>query len=351
MNTNLSANTAKIAIVGAGSVGCYVGGKLVAGGSQVDFIGRPTLQKTLAQHGLTLSDLYGLGATLAPAQIAFSTTLADAHDAALVLVAVKSADTPTIGAELAKVLRPDAVVISFQNGLHNAEALAHWLPQQTVITGMVPFNILNRGDGAFHQGSNGHLTVADHPVLQPWLPHFEQAGLPLSMRQDMPAVLWAKLLINLNNAVNALSGLPLKTELAQRAYRQCVAMAQREALHLLSLEGIRPARLTPLPATWMPGALSVPDALFKLLGNRMLAIDPLARSSMWEDLERGRPTEIDWINGEVVQLAAKHHQPATVNAKLISLIREAEQGGKRDWTGAALLTTLREASAQSGQPG
>ena len=346
----MSAGLGKIAVVGAGSVGCYLGGRLLAGGSQVCLIGREALQQTIVTHGLTLSDLHGATTRLAPQQTTFSTDLADAQDAALVLVTVKSAATTSVASELASTLRPGAVVISFQNGLHNAEELAGGLPQHTVIPGMVPFNIVNRGDGAFHQGSGGELTTAAHDALLPWLAHFERAGLPLSTRTDMPAVFWAKLLINLNNAVNALSGLPLKAELAQRAYRQCVAMAQREALHLLTLEDIRPARLTPLPASWVPGALSVPDALFKLLRNRMLAIDPLARSSMWEDLERGRPTEIDWINGEVVQLAARHRQPAPVNAKLIALIREAEQGGKRDWTGAALLAALRESTAQDSHP-
>lgn len=346
----MSTGLGTIAVIGAGSVGCYLGGRLLGGGSQVCLMGREALKQTISIHGLTLSDLHGTTTRLAPHQIAFSTDIADAQDAALVLVTVKSAATASVASELARTLRPGAVVVSFQNGLHNAEELAGRLPQHTVIPGMVPFNIVNRGNGAFHQGSGGELTTAAHDALLPWLAHFERAGLPLSTRTDMPAVFWAKLLMNLNNAVNALSGLPLKAELAQRAYRQCLAMAQREALRLLTIEGIRPARLTPLPATWLPSALSLPDRLFGLLGNRMLAIDPLARSSMWEDLERGRPTEIDWINGEVVRLASKHRQFAPVNARLISLIRDAEQGGKRDWSGAELLVALRESTTQDSHP-
>jgi 2-dehydropantoate 2-reductase len=73
----------------------------------------------------------------------------------------------------------------------------------------------------------------------------------------------------------------------------------------------------------------------------MLAIDPLARSSMWEDLELGRATEVDWLNGEVVRLAQKQGRRAPVNARLVELIREAEQGGRRDWSGPELLAELR----------
>jgi 2-dehydropantoate 2-reductase len=73
----------------------------------------------------------------------------------------------------------------------------------------------------------------------------------------------------------------------------------------------------------------------------VLAIDPVARSSMWEDLEAGRATEIDWINGEVVRLGREHGVPTPVNSTLVELIRQAEDGGRRDWSGRELLSVLR----------
>lgn len=334
-----------IVIFGAGSVGCYIGGRLAAAGAPVRFIGRPGIAAEVAEHGLTLSDWEGFRAQLAPEAVDFATEAEAAKDAALVLVTVKSAATVTAGRELAAHLAADVPVISFQNGLHNAEVLAAELPAQRVLAGMVPFNVVNQGQGRFHHGSEGNLEVAEDRCLDPWLAVFEEAGLPLQRHADMPAVLWSKLLLNLNNAVNALSGIPLKAELSQRAYRQCVAMAQRETLTLLDAAGIEPAKITALPPRWLPGALSVPDWLFRLLGNRMLAIDPLARSSMWEDLERGRRTEVDWINGEVVQLAERLGRQAPINARTVALVREAEGGGRRDWSGDALLATLRSAQA------
>jgi 2-dehydropantoate 2-reductase len=76
----------------------------------------------------------------------------------------------------------------------------------------------------------------------------------------------------------------------------------------------------------------------------MLAIDPLARSSMWEDLEAGRRTEVDWLNGEIVRLARTQGREAPVNTRLLALVRAAEMGGERHWRGAALLAELRQAA-------
>lgn len=165
----------------------------------------------------------------------------------------------------------------------------------------------------------------------------------------MRAVQWAKLLLNLNNAVNALANLPLRDELAQRAYRRCVALAQREALHWLARAAIRPARLTPLPAGWLPAVLDLPDPAFRVLGGRMLAIDPLARSSMSDDLASGRATEVEWINGEVVRLAAHFGGQAPVNARLCALVHDAERAAARPaWRGDALWAELTAQAPHTG---
>lgn len=331
----------RIVVLGAGSIGCYVGGRLAAAGANVVLLGREKLGATLRAHGLTLTDLHDARLEISPGEIPFSTDPAELRNAALVLVTVKSGATPGAADELAGLVSPNTVVISFQNGLHNAEVLRARLPRNRVLTGMVPFNVVNRGAGSFHQGSDGLLAVDRHGALAPFLTAFANAGLPLELHDDMRAVQWAKLLLNLNNAVNALSGLPLKTELSQRDFRRCLALAQQEALDLLDAANVPLAKLTPLPPGWIPTLLQVPDTLFRLLANRMLAIDPLARSSMWEDLEAGRTTEIDWINGEVLKLAQSLDRTAPINARLIELIRAAERGGKRDYSGAELLTELR----------
>ena len=336
---------AQIFIYGAGSIGCYVGGRLLAGGSDVSFIGRARVADQLRDRGITLSRHDDSRWQVPSERIDVSTNAATAAAADLVLVTVKSAATPAAAAELANVLRPGTIVVSLQNGIGNANVLRAALPQHTVLEGMVPFNVVERGPGAFHQGSGGELEIRHTPAMQPFVDAFRKAGLPLIQHADMLPVQWAKLLLNLNNAINALANRPLKEELSQRTYRICLAMAQEEALALLKRAGIRPVRVTPLPATWIPRVLRLADALFERVGRAMLTIDPLARSSMSDDLAAGRATEIDWINGEVVRLAKRLGQTAPVNERLCELVREAERADVRpSWSGEALLDELRAAA-------
>lgn len=337
---------ARICIYGAGTIGCYLGGRLAAGGAEVGFVGRPGIGEELRQRGLTLTHYDGRDWRVAPEAIAFSTEPAAAAEAELILVTAKSGGTAQAAAELAGVVRPDAVVVSFQNGIGNAETLRAALPGRSVRAGMVPFNVVKRGPGAFHQASEGEPEIEDSATLAPHLADFARAGFALRRHRDMLPVQWAKLLFNLNNAVNALSGLPLQQELAQRDYRRCLALAQAEALALLAQAGIRPARLTPLPARWIPALLRLPDALFARLARKMLAIDPLARSSMADDIAAGRRTEVDWINGEVMRLAERLGRQAPVNARLTAIVHMAEkQKAPPRWSGEALLAELREGAS------
>lgn len=330
-----------IAIIGAGSIGCYVGGRLSAAGANVTLIGRQRIGQALQDNGLTVTSYLGYShhAPLGPA-LRFSESTDVAADADIVLICVKSAATESLAKELKAILKPNTIVISLQNGLGNAATLRQYLNDQVCLAGMVQFNVINRGDGQFHQGSEGGLECEANPAMLPYIDCFDRSGLGMAQPDDFLSIQWAKLLLNLNNPINALSGLPLKQELSERDFRRCLSKAQSEALHLLAVAKIKPAKLTPLPPTWIPKLLTVPTWAFKLLANKMLAIDPLARSSMWEDLEAGRKTEVDYINGEVVQLAEQLNRHAPVNQKLIELIRAAENGGKRDWAASDLLAAL-----------
>ena len=261
-----------------------------------------------------------------------------AATADLVLVTVKSAATEDAGRELARVLDPRAVVVSLQNGVRNVDTLRAALPAHTVLAGMVPFNVIRARPGHYHRASAGTLMFQFHDAAAPLTDACVAADLPSELRDDMPAVQWGKLVLNLNNAINALSGLPLATELGELTFRRCLAAAQREALTLLGAARLPVARVT--APRLIPRLLTAPDAVFRLLARRIVAIDPTARSSMWDDLEAKRPTEIDYIQGEVVTLAQRLGRTAPVNARLVELIRAAEAGGRRDYTGIELLRLL-----------
>ncbi len=331
-----------IAIFGAGAIGCWIGGRLAAGGAAVTLIGRARVLGELT-GGLRTTDLDGgeASAEVGPgARVQIATEPDAARDAELVLVTVKSAQTADAGAALAGVLPDVAIVVSLQNGVRNADALRAALPGRRVLAAMVPFNVVRRAPGAYHRASAGVLRIDDDPAAAPLLAACRAASLPIEPRRDMEAVQWAKLVLNLNNAINALSGLPLAAELAQRPFRRCLAAAQREALELISRAGLPVAKLTAIPPRWMPRLLDTPDRLFRLLARRVVAIDPAARSSMWDDLEARRPTEIDHLQGEVVELARRIGGAAPVNGALADLVRAAEAGGRRDFSGEELLAVL-----------
>ncbi|RPE31327.1 2-dehydropantoate 2-reductase [Acinetobacter sp. BIGb0102] len=329
----------KICIYGAGNIGCYLGGRLAAIGCDVQFIVRPRIRQQLQQYGLTVSDYLGYQQTIAASQLQLSDDPQVAAQADIILVCVKSAATEHVAHELKTVLKNKTLIISFQNGLRNAEILKQILPNQTILAGMVPFNVAALGNGGFHQGTEGELYIKQNDALYELMNAFKTAGLELKLEPDMKAVQWAKLILNLNNAVNALSQLPLKQQLSIRAYRQCLAMAQMEALRLLKIAHIQPAQLTALPAQIVPVVLRLPDFIFNVVSKKMLAIDPLARSSMADDLMAGRTTEIDWINGEVVRLAEQLNLEAPINAKLIQLVKQAETSPQA-WSAQALRQQL-----------
>ncbi|MEP7101575.1 MAG: ketopantoate reductase C-terminal domain-containing protein, partial [Burkholderiales bacterium] len=138
---------------------------------------------------------------------------------------------------------------------------------------------------------------------------------------DLRAVQWGKLLLNLNNPVNALSGQPLRAQLMERGYRQCLAALQTEALDVLRTARITPAQVGALPPHRIPTLLRLPTPLFKLIAARMLRIAPQARSSMADDLALGRATEIDALCGEVVRLAESQALQAPINARMVALVK------------------------------
>src|SRR5690606_23361665 len=98
-----------------------------------------------------------------------------------------------------------------------------------------------------------------------------------------------------------------------------------ESLRVLRHAGIRPARLGPLPPHVFPYLLRLPSPLLRIVSRVQVAIDPEARSSMWDDLTRGRLTEVDWLNGEIVRLAREHGTTAPLNERVVALVHDAER--------------------------
>jgi 2-dehydropantoate 2-reductase len=227
-------------------------------------------------------------------------------------------------------------VISLQNGVSNVDLLREELGDRfDIAQGMVAYNVAYLGDGRFHKGVAGQVWVEDRPETRELAQQIGDSPASLQLSADMTAVIWGKLLINLNNAVNALSGRTLIEQLGDRDYRRVVAASMHEALGLLERAGIRPAKVGPVPPRLLPAAIVAPDWMFKNLFLRLQKIDARARSSMGDDLSAGRKTEVDYLNGELVRLAERLGADAPVNRKVVELIRKAE-GGAPPWLPAKL---------------
>jgi 2-dehydropantoate 2-reductase len=326
-------------VMGAGSVGCYIGGCLQAAGAEVDFVGRAHVRDALRTHGLTLTDVDGRRVALPAAELRLHDSPPAGLRPALVLLCVKSGATSEAAATLGSALPAGSVVVSMQNGIGNTAVAQAAAPALALLPGMVPFNIAELGPGHWHRGSAGRLAAQDHPALRAWQPVFAAAGLPLDLHADLRPLQWGKLLMNLNNPVNALSGLPLRAQLLDRGHRRVLAALQSEALRVLARAGLRPARVGPIAPTLQPWLLRLPTPLFSRLAARTLRIDAHARSSMADDLALGRPTEIDALCGEVVRLAEACGAAAPLNRRLLALMSTPQPPAPLD--AAALWARLQ----------
>lgn len=298
---------------------------LAAAGKHPVLVGRPALRERLSS-GMVLTSHDGKERFAAPGSFDVDARAQALEDCDLVFVCVKSGDTEGAGKALAPVLRPGTTVISLQNGISNAAVLSNALPEMNVLAGMVGFNVAQIGANRFHRGTEGEIAIADGKGALKAAAMLTAAGVPAMVRRDFDAVQWGKLLLNLNNAVNALSGLPLKRQLSDLRWRKVLAASMREALAVLDAAAIRPARLGKVAPRYIPFVLELPDWLFTRLAASMLKVDGDARSSMAEDLERGRKPEIDWLNGEIARLGAANGVPTPVNDAIISMIRELFAG-------------------------
>ncbi|MBP0111263.1 2-dehydropantoate 2-reductase [Bradyrhizobium vignae] len=316
-----------IVVAGAGAIGCFVGGMLAASGRRVALLVRPRVKTEIERFGLRLTDFDGSEKRLGAGQLALSEDPAIFHGDGIVLVTVKSADTAAVADQIAQHAPQDAVVVSLQNGIGNVAVLRERLGDhfRRVLAGMVPFNVVAMGEGRFHRSSSGDIHVGEDEANTAGA--LSVPGLKVRARGDITGVQWGKLIINLNNALSALSDMPLAAQLANREWRRLFADQMAEGLAALKADGIAPVSSTPIPMKWSPALLRLPDMIFDAILGRTMKIDPEARSSMWQDLKQGRKTEIDYLQGAVIALAEQNGVNVPLMRRIVALIKEAEAAG------------------------
>ncbi|MBC8071592.1 MAG: 2-dehydropantoate 2-reductase, partial [Deltaproteobacteria bacterium] len=152
-----------------------------------------------------------------------------------------------------------------------------------------------------------------------------RAGDVCHLRDDVDDVLAGKLLLNLNNGVCAVTGMTIAESLRSRVTRSCFAILMREGLTVMREAGLHPARVLALPPSWIARLLTLPDAIVLRVAKSLANVDPRAKSSTLQDLEAGKPTEIDELSGEIVRLAERAGVPAPANRVMVELVHELER--------------------------
>ncbi|MDF1607002.1 2-dehydropantoate 2-reductase [Hoeflea sp. YIM 152468] len=335
-----------VGIMGAGAIGLYVGGMLAQAGAPVVFAARGRTLQAL-QRGLSLTRYDGFKAALKPQHY-----LAGGADSLLdcdvVLFCTKSGDTETAARQLARSLKPGATIISLQNGVGNIEMLTALLPGHQIVAGTVPFNVVRLSPNAIHCAMEGKVLLAASPASDALAELAATSSLCLEIHPDLQALQWGKLLLNLNNGLNVISGLPLRRQFEDPGYRTVLAMAMEELLQALDAAGIRAVGATRTNPKLIPKILRLPTWLFRIVARQQLKMDDTARSSSWDDLKAGREPETRFLNGAVCALAQAHGRAAPVNALICQLVEEAFAAkASPAMPGADLLALAQNAARHS----
>lgn len=313
----------KLGVFGAGAIGCYVGGRvLAANAAEVIFVGRPRLQAQLATSGLAVQDFDGTRSAVPADRYTFATEAKALAECDVVLCCVKSQHSEEAGRELASVLREGVTVVSLQNGVRNAGTLRALLPKQKVLASIVSWNVI-AVEGTFRRATSGPLIMETPPAALSEA--LRTGGVPVVERADVAPEQWTKLMVNLNNAISALSDASTPALLLDAGYRHVISEVVGEGVKVARRAGIKLAPWNGLPIGLMPKVLKLPTFLVKRLVGAQLKMDPSARSSMWQDLDARRTTEVDFLNGEIVRVAEASGGKAPFNQRIVELIRAAEE--------------------------
>ncbi|KAJ9437612.1 putative 2-dehydropantoate 2-reductase [Diplonema papillatum] len=309
-----------VGVMGAGLIGLYLGGALQLAGHKVTYFGRERMERALTEAGGLEID----GRRIERRELDYqlvgpSLEVADYTELDVVLVALKVGH---IEGMVCPKFSKNALFVSLCNGVQAVSLLQDKLPGHDVVAGMVPYNVRMDGGYVCRTFASGPIVIENHPKTAKLDEAFLKASIPCKLSEDVTSVLWSKLVLNMNNAVHALHGGSLKKEIGQRSLRLIIAEAKREALRVCDAEGVQTVKLTPLPMSLVPLFFEMPDFVVDYVSANK--ISEKSSSSMYEDLSRGAPTEVDYLSGFICQRAAKHGIPVPVNTALTALIKEAE---------------------------
>ncbi len=265
--------------MGAGAVGCYYGALLARSGHEVCFIGRPQHVEAIRARGLILE----IGGTTEIVAADATPAAAGVADADLILFCVKSTDTVSAGRDMAPHLPQGAAILSLQNGVDNAERLQALLGREVTPAAVYVATDMPAPGHVRHHG-RGELVIGASTASAGIAAAFAKAGVPTSVSGEVTAALWMKLIVNCAyNALSAIAQLPYGRLVQMDGVVDLMRDVVRECVEVATRCGIR-----------------VPDSIFDDVLS-IAATMPNQYSSTAQDIARGKPTEIDHLNGYVVR--------------------------------------------------
>jgi 2-dehydropantoate 2-reductase len=311
----------RILVAGAGALGSVFGGLLREQGQDVTLLGRAAHVDAIVRDGLVIDGIWGEHRVTGFSGATDAADLSDPFDA--ILVCVKSYDTLAMAEAVAPLLAGDGVAISLQNGLGNIEVLEQRLGSNRVLGARVIFGAVVTAP------ARARVTVYAEPVLvgpwhaaaddprhrsaRHWADLFAACGIPSEATDRLPAALWAKVFYNAAlNPLGALLGLHYGALAERPEVRAAMDRVIDEAFAVALAEGVE------LP--WPDAAAYRADFYERLVPPTFHH-----RSSMLQDLERRRPTEIDAINGAVWNRALARSMSTPYNEMLTRLVKSREQ--------------------------
>ncbi len=295
----------KIAVMGAGAVGCYYGGMLARAGHEVTLIARAHHATAINASGLLLETQ----AFTERVRVAASTDASAADGAQWVLFCVKSTDTESAGRALAPHLAEGAVVLSLQNGVDNAERLQATIGHP-VIPAVVYVATEMAGPGHVRHHGRGELVIAPSPASADIAATLGSAGVPVQVSDNVASALWAKLVLNCAyNALSAITRLPYGEIMNSPGL--AVPQVMQDIVH--ECQRVAQASGIALPADTLDAVL------------RLAATMPAQMSSTAQDLARGKRSEIDHLNGYIVSRGEVLGIATPVNRLLHTLVRLLER--------------------------
>ncbi len=335
----------RIAIVGAGAIGCYLGARLARRGHAVLAQGRPEQVAALQTQGLALRFADG---RVARQPLRATTDLRAEADFApeVILLTVKTQDVAEACAALAS-FAPDAPIVTLQNGVRADEIAAEVVGRSRIVGGVVMSAIAYLRPGEIEVQFPGWLTLGE-----PWgrpsarvraLRTVLNNATPTFITANLAGVRWGKLISNLNNGLCAATGQPLPTLARSRLGRRLSLALMREGVMVARAAGVRldhglyglaPGLLRENPSAGLVALLQglMPTLLESLpapLAEQTLALAAKSRlgrlpvrGSTWQSIARGRATEIEYLNGEISRQGRALGVATPVNDRVSQAVRE-----------------------------